>query len=273
MQNRALFEENARLTDLTRMLLSSPHFSSFLNDLTVNGLPPQLQPQPQPHTQQQPVVSQPPMQHNTHKDVNPNRVAQDFQMQQSPQVGMVMVPDPSAMDMPGGGWNSGIDMNFTTNAPVFAVLEVPEGPAIDTGLLSGKTSNLVGPAALSESIKDDVPCFECPPVMDVPSDAPKEESKVGAPNPDVEIDESDPAFALFLDPPPAPTSSPEPFEDLFGGIEPEKAFARFELVVEDESDEVRAATRYRFERLCHSMEAAFQRVSMVTAHLSQTLRD
>ncbi|KAL1856228.1 hypothetical protein Plec18170_004097 [Paecilomyces lecythidis] len=264
MQNRALFEENARLTDLTRMLLSSPHFSSFLNDLSVNGVP-SSQGQPQQQQQvQQTVVPQPQMHQNTQKDVNPARVAQEFQMQQNPQVGMVMVPEQSVnvptMDMNPGGWNSGIDMNFT-NAPVFAVFEVPE-PVIDTGVLCGKSSNFVGSEVL-ETSKDEVPSVERPPVPDVP----KAKSDIGTPNPDVEIDESDPAFALFLDSPPPSQSSTEQFENLFGGIEPEKALSTFELVVEDESTEVSAVTMHRFERLCNSMEAAFQRVSMVTSHL------
>ncbi|KAJ9210138.1 transcriptional regulator family: bZIP [Paecilomyces variotii] len=263
MQNRALFEENARLTDLTRMLLSSPHFSSFLNDFSLNGIPSS---QPQQQQQVQPaVVSQPQMQQNHQKDVNPARVAQDFQMQQNPQVGMVMVPEQSVnvptMDMNPSGWNSGIDMNFT-NAPVFAVFEVPE-PVIDTGVLCGKSSNFVGSEVL-ETSKDEVPSLERPPV----SEAPKEKTNVGTPNPDVEIDESDPAFALFLDSPPASqSSSPEKVQNLFDGVESEKVLSTFELVVEDESTEVSAVTMRRFERLCHSMEAAFQRVSMVTAHL------
>ncbi|KAJ9298863.1 transcriptional regulator family: bZIP [Paecilomyces variotii] len=263
MQNRALFEENARLTDLTRMLLSSPHFSSFLNDFSLNGIP-SSQPQQQQQVQQT-VVSQPQMQQNHQKDVNPARVAQDFQMQQNPQVGMVMVPEQSVnvptMDMNAGGWNSGIDMNFT-NAPVFAVFEVPE-PVIDTGVLCGKSSNFVGSEVL-ETSKDEVPSLERPPVPE----GLKEKTNVGTPNPDVEIDESDPAFALFLDSPPvSQSSSPEKVQNIFDGVKSEKAPSAFELVVEDESTEVSAVTMRRFERLCHSMEAAFQRVSMVTAHL------
>ncbi|KAL1963896.1 hypothetical protein VTN77DRAFT_7702 [Rasamsonia byssochlamydoides] len=264
LQNRALLEENTRLTELTRMLLSSPHFSSFLNDLTVNGLPPQLQtpPQaPQSQPQPQPVVSQAPITPNPHKDVNPHRVAQDFQVHQNLQVGMAMVPD-HGMDIHGSGWNSGIDMDFA-NASVFAVLEVPEGPAIDTDLLSGKSSNFVDLA--SDSAKDEVPCLERPPVLETEA----AESKItGVADPSVEIDESDPSFALFLDEAPAASqSSSDMLGDLFGGIDLEKVFAHYELVVEDESADVSAATMHRFERLCASMEAAYQRVSMVTSHL------
>jgi hypothetical protein len=281
VQNQALLEENARLTDLTRMLLSSPHFSSFLNDLAVNGLPPQLQaplqqhqqqhqqPQQQqqqqqqpPHPQPQPIVSQTPVPTNVHTDVNSHRAAtQDFHVHQNFQVGMVMVPD-HGMNIHGPGWNSGIDMDF--NPSVFAVLEVPEGPAIDTSLLSGKSSKSVDFA--SDSAKDDVPSLELPPVVETMA---AESKSTSVADPNVEIDESDPCIALFLDEPPAVSRpSPDILDDLFGGIDAEKVFAHYELVVEDESADISATTMHRFERLCASMEAAYQRVSRVTSHLS-----
>ncbi|RAL05460.1 bZIP transcription factor [Aspergillus ibericus CBS 121593] len=254
LQNRALYEENARLTDLARMLLSSPHFSQFLDEMGPNGLPlpsqmqPQAhpqhhqhpqQPQPQPHQQPQqqaPPMSQPPM-------------------QQPPQVGMVMVSnqglDVSAMGL-NGGWNSGIDMNFG-NPSVFAVLEVPE-PTIDTEVLSGKTSSIMDSSLPSiPSSKDEAPVLESLPIV---IEA-EQKSDIGVENPDVVIDESDPAFALFADRP-APTS--EESDVSFDGIGAEKSAPAFELVVE--------ADARRFAHFCNSMEAAFERVSMMTAHLS-----
>src|SRR5438874_1734309 len=71
IQNRALMEENARLTDLTRMLLSSPHFSSFLGDISVNGLP-----APQSSL---PSAAQTSFQPKPQKDANPNRITPDIQ--------------------------------------------------------------------------------------------------------------------------------------------------------------------------------------------------
>jgi ribonuclease Z len=260
IQNRALMEENARLTDLTRVLLSSSHFASFLNDASSN--PQVLASQSQPQTQA--TVTQPPVQPNTHKDANPNRLNQDIQMQQNPQVGMAMVPeqgfDFAQLDMNNGGWNSGIDINFT-NTPVFAVLDVPQGPTIDSAILSGKSSNSVGPL-LSDTTKEQLPCLERLPTIA------EESTSTGLADPNIEIDESDPAFALFIDQPSTKKPSAEPFESMFGGIEPEKAFARIDLVIEDESNEVSAASMDHFEHLCSSMEAAFQRVSSVTSHLS-----
>lgn len=267
VRNRALAEENSRLTDLTRMLLSSSHFSSFLNDISMNGLPP-------PPLQQTPA-SQAPVQSNPPKDANPNLANQDVQMQQDPQVGMALIPEQgvdygsnTGLDMNNTGWNTGIDMNFT-NAQVFAVMDVPEGPPIDTSIISGKSSNTVGPCESDES-KEHVPPIERPtPAED------KTEKAFGKPVPEIEIDESDPAFALFIDQPDTSTtaeetsteSTIEPFEDLFGGVVPEKVFARIDLLVDDGSNDVGRAAVHRFDRLCTSMEAAFQRISNVTSHL------
>lgn len=267
VQNRALAEENSRLTDLTRMLLSSSHFSSFLNDISINGLP--APPQQTPSTQA-------PVQSTPHKDANPNLANQDIQMQQDPQVGMAMIPEQSleygsntGLDMNSSGWNTGIDMNYT-NTQVFAVVDVPEGPAIDTSVISDKSSNSVGPS-MSDETKEQIPHIERP----SPIEDDKTETAVGSPVPDIEIDESDPAFALFIDQrdsSPAPVkssaeSSMEPFEDMFGGVMPEKVFARINLQVDDGSNDVGAASMHRLERLCTSMDAAFQRISSVTSHL------
>jgi hypothetical protein len=264
------------------MLLSSPHFSTFLDEMNANGsnglpLPSQSQPQaqpqapqqqpqqpppqPQPQQQQQqhaPVMQQPQIQANVPKNANHSQ-NQDFQMQQNPQVSVQMAPnqgmDMSTMGFNNGGWNSGIELNYG-NAPVFAVLEVPEGPVLDAEAVSGKSSNVVG-SYLSETSKDNIPTFERLTV----AEGPKNEPAVGVENPDVQIDESDPAFALFLD---APATSPGDISsEHFDGIPSEKESPVFELVVENES---RAAAN-RFALLCHSMEAAFQRVSMATSHL------
>jgi hypothetical protein len=280
-----LYEENARLTDLARMLLSSPHFSQFLDEMSVNGVPtpnlPQSQsqvPQSQPQQQQQPPqqqqqqqqqikpqsqpqpMGQPPMQASIVRDPTPNH---SIPVPQNPQVGMVMVPnqpmDVSAMGLNNSAWNTGIDMSYG-NTPVFAVLEVPEGPALDAEMLSGKSSTLFR-TCLPEvsSAKDEIPMIERPPnTKEETNDSP-----VGVENPDIQFDESDPAFALFADSPAKASSSDSPVE-FPCTIRSEKSSPAFELVVENESK----ATADRFIVLCNSMEAAFQRVSVMTSHLS-----
>ena len=277
LQNRTLYEENARLTDLAHMLLSSPHFSSFMDEMSVNGMPQpqatqqqsqqgqQQQQQQQQSSQQQtpqppqpqPTVSQPSMQTSVPKDANPNQTSQEFQMQQNPQAGMVMVPnqgvDMSTMGLSNGGWNSGIDINYA-NTPVFAVTEVPQGPAIDTDILSGKSSSCI----LPEPTKSEIPALERPPM----AEGAKQES-TGVENPEVEFDESDPAFALFASESPSTSPSQENVDESFEGIQSEKTSPAFELVVQSEAK----ANEHRFSQLCLSMEAEFERVSMVTSHL------
>jgi hypothetical protein len=237
------------------MLLAAPQFSSFLDELSVNGLPASQSSQPQQQSQQQlPAVT---------KELNANRRAPEFQMPQNPLVGMVMVPnqgiDVSTVTMNNPGWNSGIDINFG-NPSVFAVLEVPEGPVFDAEMLSGKSSNFVD--FHSSASKEELPCLERPPVTSVAV----EEPEAGVANPNVELDESDPAFALFVDSP-APAAPVESSGELFSGLPCEKASPTFHLVVEGESDGISISAMHRFESLCHSIEAAFQRVSLVTSHL------
>ncbi|TQB77107.1 hypothetical protein MPDQ_005593 [Monascus purpureus] len=277
LRNRALQEENGRLTDLVRLLLSSPQFSTFLDELSVSGLPPppsttSQAPQVQPRLPQQqephpPTVARQPVQTEATKDVNTNLNSQEIQMQQNAQVGMVIVPshqvEMSSVDMTTAGWNSGIDMNYG-NTPIFAVLDVPQGPAVDTEVLSGKSLDFAG--SYSIETKEEVPCLELPPVVEESNG----DSGMSSADSGIDIDESDPAFALFMDSPASPASAPsDPFGGPFNNVHFEKGCVSFQLVVgEDPEDLARAAATSHFVRLCHSMEAAFQRVSMVTSHLS-----
>ncbi|KMU82280.1 conserved hypothetical protein, variant [Coccidioides immitis H538.4] len=232
LQNRALMEENARLTDLTRMLLSSPHFNSFLNDITVNGLPPSLQKQsstPQAHA---PTDIQ--------NDVKPTPLPQDVQIQ-NPQTALPSIAeehfDFASID---SGWNSGIDTNFS-NPTVLAVMEVPESPTVDAEVFCGKNNRKPEPG-----------------------------EQHLCPNTPVDVDENDPSLALYLDQPSYEPSDAEPFEDMFGGADLAKVFARFDLVVDSDFADQRSvdpiAVR-RFERLRASIEGAYQRVTRVTSHL------
>lgn len=254
------------------MLLSSPHFATFLNDMSLNGLP--------VSQSGQPSAMQPPQQQQQQapKDANPSHVSADIQMQNH-QVGMAMVPEQSTdfagMDMNTPSWNTGIDMSYN-NTPVFAVLDVPEGPHLDSAVLAGKSSNFVGPIT-SDETKEQMPSIERPPPV-----AADPVEKMGSI--EVEIDESDPSLALFYDQPsrstPSSTTTAPTFEDTFGGITLEKLFARIDLVVDDDgsaeeggstgSTGVSTATMARFEQLCSSIEGAYQRVSLVTAHLEDT---
>jgi hypothetical protein len=234
------------------MLLGSPHFTNFLNEMEGPQQQQQQQQQPQQQPQQQQQQQPQPNMQAMPKENNANR-AQEFQMQQNPQPNMVMMPnqgmDPN-MAMNNAGWNSGIDMNFG-NASVFAVMEVPEGPAFDAEVLSGKSSSFTLPA----SSKNDAP------IVDTSTSDSSRQYDIGVANPDVEFDESDPAFALFVDTP-APTSSDA--EITFKGISNEKA-SQYVLVVDN--SEVSDSAKSTFDALCQSIDAAFERVSAITSHL------
>lgn len=99
-QNRALREENRRLTDLTRMLLSSSAFSGFVGELTSNPAAAQVAQAPLRPQQQQPQSEQP---RRVRKDVNPY----GQQPMQHQHIGMAMIPehamDFSMIDLNAGG--------------------------------------------------------------------------------------------------------------------------------------------------------------------------
>ena len=164
-----------------------------------------------------------------------------------------------------------MDYRGLYDAQVYAVTEVPQGPAVDSmdfAMLHGKASNFVGSYS-SYGSKDEPSEIE-------PMPTPVE--KVTTPEvtecrpEEVDIDVSDPAFALFIDQPCA-SSTPaavEPEDRIFGEIELEKAFGRLELVIAEdpnECQEISSATIERFERLCSRLDAASSRVAAITSHL------
>lgn len=255
--------ENTRLTDLTRMLLSSSAFSTFLNDLSGNSAAPSsstLKPQ---------LAEVKVEQTQPRKDVNPNQAAASLPNYQStPQIGMALIPETTVNhptpDPITNTWDNGtIDFGLF-GTQVFAVMELPRGPAvdhIDTGSLSGKPSD-AGSYPAGDVVKDGSPTIECMPIIEK-----SEEPSYPDSDDSVDLDESDPAFALFADYPSPRTAHMENPEDrLFGHIEPEKAFSRLELIIEgetDDEDEVSAATMGKFERLCSSLEAASVRIAAI----------
>jgi hypothetical protein len=124
-------EENTRLTDLTRMLLSSPAFSGFLNELSANGMP---APPTTTSNQQGQTKSQV---RPTRKDVNPHQASRQMQNQQ-PQINMAMIPetsiDFSVLEQPVNGWTSIPSNDFQ----VFSVSALPQLPVLDLSPISGK---------------------------------------------------------------------------------------------------------------------------------------
>ncbi|KAI1494246.1 hypothetical protein F5X96DRAFT_676552 [Biscogniauxia mediterranea] len=249
-QNRALIEENRRLADLTRMLLSSSSFSNFLDHLSTN---PAALPQSQPQVEQrQPEARQ------MAKDVNP------YNAQQQQQISMVMVPEQS-MDFSMLNLNSDA---YNYQPQVFAVLETPEVPEIDTEALAGKSSNFVGMLPPLEDEKCDVPVLEAPvhPSMEK-AQAPEmasEEPVIERPAANLDGD--------IFDDDDTPASSPKPLElntevlstvEIFGGIELEKALERYELVDASEEEAIADVAFRRVERLSSCIEAALARLDLL----------
>jgi ribonuclease Z len=249
------------LTDLTRMLLASPAFSTFLNELSNNPSAAALPPAPASAPAQPSNTNQ-----QVRKDANPHR-QQQMQQPGDTHVGMTFMPE-TTLDLSGlepvNAWGPGMDFGF--NAQVFSVTGLPQGPTIDAGILSGKTSNFL-PTFASDEVKDGAPAIERMPEPEVvPEAVPAAEA--------VEFDASDPVYALYVDTPtaaPQPAAATEPEFRIFGGVRLEKAFARLDLVVDDENvDEdgtVSAATMARFEAICSSLDAASARIEAVTRHL------
>lgn len=224
-------EENTRLSDLTRMLLSSPSFSGFLDTLATN---------PAAAQSAQAIVPEPQRQ-QVRKDVNPYAAQQ--QMQQH--VGMTMMPE-QHMDF------SMLEINndFSYQPQVYSVLSIPEA-VIDTAVLSGK-----GASSVPEKVE--LPIVERAPVV---------ESTVETP---VVVDEefdADPAFALYSAAPisTAP-STPEIDISFLANLSIKQPV--YEIIVERKVDEsVCDAAMRKVERIASSLDACMARLSSMTSHL------
>ncbi|KAI1084687.1 hypothetical protein F5B20DRAFT_217644 [Whalleya microplaca] len=251
-QNRALLEENRRLSDLTRTLLSSPSFSSFLDQLSTN---PNLPLRPQ---QQQ--IEEP---HQVPKDINPFAGQQVNNQRQ--QIGMVMIPE-QTMDFSMLNLNSD---SYNYQPQVFTVLETSHAPEIDLDALTGKSSNFVG-EPLSETEKNDAPVLESPVLPSVeksqapesPAESTPSESSVADLDGDIydeETTESSKPMELNMDSITAVIN----FED----IKSEKELPQYELVDATEEDIATSRSLRRVERLAASLKAITARLDQWTIGL------
>ncbi|KAK2629378.1 hypothetical protein QTJ16_000198 [Diplocarpon rosae] len=238
-QNRALMEENTRLSDLTRMLLSSPSFSGFLDTLASNPAAAQTA---------QAIQQPPPPPQGARKDVNP--YAGQPQMPPPPQhIGMTMIPE-HHMDFA----MLDITPSYSYQPQVFSVLSLPE-TVIDPEILSGKSTCSFTPLS-SDDEKVELPTLE----------------RIPAPHPDqlelpAGVDEefdADPAFALYAVSPAAPepkTELPRPDLSFLHRLSPKPA--HYELVSRADDE---AALR-RVERLTRDLDACVERLLSLTRHL------
>lgn len=241
-------DENKRLSDLTRMLLSSPSFSNFLERMSTD--PSQL-PQASAQMEQQQPRQAP-------KDVNPYAAQQQMQRQQ-----IAMMPE-QHMDFSSMGGDAEA---YNFQPQVYAVLETPETPLnIDTAALSGKTSNFVG-SFESDNEKVEMPVIEQPPKIEEMTTAPK---AIEAEVVDDEF-ENDPEFALYHQSSSAPsTATTTPTEidaDIFGGIQSEKFLAHYELLDASEEEQKNAITMASVQRRMASLESVCARLEALTADI------
>ncbi|KAL1898898.1 hypothetical protein Sste5346_003309 [Sporothrix stenoceras] len=277
-QNRALADENKRLSDLTRMLLASPSFSDFLNRLSANpALVPQSQaPAVQAVQAQVPTQVAPQQDRQAPKDANPYPAQQ---------IGMAMIPE---QNIDFSMLHMDAEPTFAFQPQVYAVLETPDVtiPAIDTSVLTGKVSNFVG--CDDEEEKIEMPIIAHP-VTDKVAEPVQAAAPVVA---DAEFD-NDPAFALYHDAAASTvsTSSSAPVEalaaaaskplslntevmsdvdNIFGGVETEKTLCRYELVDASDEEEViseveESLALARIARIARSIQTTASRLDMLNA--------
>jgi len=249
-QNRQLMEENTRLTDLTRMLLSSQAFSGFLSELSQNGMP-----APTPATTTSAVASQPQPQ-PTKKDVNPHQATRQAQNQQTT-VGMTMVPestiDFSLLDsIPTNNWNASFGMN---SYQVCAVTELPEGPTIDINFLSGKNSYDVTKS--SSSAAKNYPVLQFPPII-------KQQDSNPPPTQANDLSELDtPAFTLFID---QTKAAALPVEQ--SAASNHSASNNLSTSAQPDLEESEADRWARLESMCSTLDVSCEYLSAHTAHIS-----
>ncbi|KAM4060640.1 bZIP transcription factor [Hirsutella rhossiliensis] len=255
-RNRALEEENRQLSDLTRMLLGSPSFSTLLEHLSTN-------PAAAPQAAQVKLEPQQQAQEMSHirKDVNPHA----GQHSQQQQIGMAMVPEQS-MDFSMLSLDNGAAYNFQ---PQVFVVDTPEMPsAVDVSVLSGKARDFVEETFLSgEDSKIEVPALE----------RPAESAEASEPVVESPVDEEfecDPEFALFHSEPASVRQEYDAFDaeslgspDIFGGFETEKMLSRYELVDADKENATATLAMARVQRMSANMESVVSRLELLTMDL------
>jgi len=263
-------QENARYKVLAEKLLAHSAFHPFLEELSRD---------PSLAETLSSVSASVPLQQNgsqMRKDIDPFASSQQFipPSNNETTVGMTLIPempvDLSALNLgSANNWSipaSRAPIGQFMHQQVFAVTEVPEGPAepLDFSALSGKGSDDIL-SHFSEDEKTSYPEIETP----VKSEAVIEQRAVQeeASEPENMIDENDETMILF-----APSSTAkkisEPVEvsdNLFGDIISEKASSHFEIFVSSEQENLHLMDQ--FERLCSRLEARSNRIESLMSGL------
>lgn len=232
MQNRSLMEENARSRAFIERLLRHQAFGPFLDELSRD---PALTGEPAKHAAQAPQQAAPQMIKQT--------------SQNNSQMGMSMIPEQSAaMSFDNMNYFPNTGFNFS-NPQVFAVLEVPQGPAnlFDTEVLSGKgSSSHVEEMEEIKEVKHDYPVIDRPET--------EAEKPVEAVAEVEDVDDGNPDFALYYN---SPAPSAASSETVVGNVVSEKAFGRIEVVVAEETTE---QLQHRLERSIAKFDSVYERM-------------
>ena len=272
-ENAALKAENTRLTELSNLLLGSPSFQNFLEDMGRNPLQlPQavtLRSQPSQQQSQPSLTGAQQGQQHTRKDPNPYT-------SHDAHIGFAFLPETtldlsatlpsSANTAATGSWATDVAFAPTT-VGCWAVTTLPSGPNLDPAALCGKSTTDYLAIAAGEPLPKDVPAV-LEPLPALLSDASHAtETAHPTADPTVPFDDSNPAFALFADAPaPAWTEIVDEFP-LFGPCPVEKVLACIDLRVDGEDDGVGARTMARFAARRAALETVAARIANVTAHL------
>ena len=277
------------------MLLSSPAFSTFLDQLGASGSSSAAAPAAnsvKPEAAPAATMSDAPAPADRERSVEPRS-------HQTTHVGMTLMPDApldtSVLDIAGNdAWAFGALANpiWGNNRPqVFSVHDLPQGPAVDrmesTALLSEKPLDPIGALASFDHAKDELaplpPTMPTMPTMptsvDEVSTSTSNEAPIVRESCSVDFDESDPAFALFAGSDVAErVATPSHLADAADlaqvvgprvGSKKEQSELTLTVPVTTDGDEngATAATMDRFHRLCSAAEVHYQRITRVTSHL------
>ncbi|KAI4194567.1 MAG: hypothetical protein LQ350_007698 [Teloschistes chrysophthalmus] len=271
-KNQDLMAENTRLTDLTRMLLESPAFSTFLNDLS--GTNSQHSTASTQYLQSTPVPKTEESKPDPPKDLSSHQPARQSHIGHDAHVGMVLMPDQYANYGTGStAWADSADLTLY-DAQVYAVTSMPEGPADDhfePSFLGGKSSSALG-LFHSHDAKVEAPTIEYP---SLPSEDAKDRPMIIAETDDQEVkatdsedSTSDPAFALYHSTPVSLGARTVPTKYSSDQLEKPVEHIKLTITNEETKDgEVSTAALRKFANFCANMEGPSQRVAAITSHL------
>lgn len=144
---------------------------------------------------------------------------------QQPQVGMALIPETPVEFTPLQPSNSWMTPLPTTDFQVYAVLDLPEPPALDLSTLSGKKSSVLSAPKPSKDV---------PQLPEFASPAANNYLEPKAPHVDDSVVLDQDAFALYFDSPATVSDEPSCIEGpLDGELSDEESMARLNRLCSD----------------------------------------